>query len=535
VLASDSEIASLLVTGLWGLATGLMVAGGPIVGTVALSATVALVVFAGNATGSHAEIELAGFTLAGGSLQAGLATLVPTRSGYPVHPYLLRELREGIAAALTWASPIGRHAVRLGLALSAATAIYRVLPVDRGYWIPLTVLFVMRPEAGRTRTRILQRFLGTVLGLLAITLVVSVLEPGDLALALICAACMVPAYAYLWIDYTRFTTGIAGAGWHWPRCWACPSPWRRSTASSTRSSAWRSSSASSPCCRRRLGRPRDTEYARGHRREARGRGKLETPARLDGVAGPLDRGEGVAVRVAAAHQARPHERHRVLKPGADPVATPYVLVEAKLTARSQHTAQIRERRALVGHRAQHSGYDRRVEGCVLRRKCACDAVQDPDRHRRRPRRLHRALPQVRLGLHRHQLLDLPRIVREVEAVSRAHLDHAARQARQQLPSHLGLPAFLVLGREAIEEAREERMANGLLGTHRSDYRAYTAAPWPTYRLSFARDPQPGASIPWRTPSPWVASMRPTSCSRTGGSPAAMPPSSSTTGTPSSRT
>jgi uncharacterized membrane protein YccC len=73
------------------------------------------------------------------------------------------------------------------------------------------VLFVMRPEAGRTRTRILQRFLGTVLGLLAITLVVSILEPHDLVLALLCAACMVPAYAYLWIDYTRFNAGLAGA------------------------------------------------------------------------------------------------------------------------------------------------------------------------------------------------------------------------------------------------------------------------------------------------------------------------------------
>ncbi|MGH2963451.1 MAG: FUSC family protein, partial [Solirubrobacterales bacterium] len=211
VLASDSEIASLLVTGLWGLGTGLLVAGGPITGCVGLSATVALVVFAGNTTGSHAELELAGFALAGGTLQAALAAIVPTRSGYPVHPHPLAALRESIAAALSWADPIGRHAVRLGLALSAATAVYRVLPVDRGYWIPITVLFVMRPEAGRTRTRIVQRFLGTVIGLLAITLVVALLEPGDLTLALICAVCMVPAYAYLWIDYTRFNAAVAGA------------------------------------------------------------------------------------------------------------------------------------------------------------------------------------------------------------------------------------------------------------------------------------------------------------------------------------
>ena len=211
VLASDSDLASLLVTALWGLGTGLLVAGGPVAGTVALSATVALVVFAGSSTGSHSELEFAGFTLAGGILQATLAALVPTRSGYPAHLHPLTNLRSAIGAALSWAHPVGRHAVRLALALAAATAIYRVLPVDRGYWIPITVLFVMRPEAGRTRTRIVQRFLGTVIGLLALTLVVSLLEPGDLALALICAACTVPAYAYLWIDYTRFNSGLAAA------------------------------------------------------------------------------------------------------------------------------------------------------------------------------------------------------------------------------------------------------------------------------------------------------------------------------------
>jgi uncharacterized membrane protein YccC len=211
VLASDSELASLLVTGLWGVGAGLLVSGGPIAGTVGLSATVALVVFAGNPTGSHSELELAGFTLAGGTFQATLAALVPTRSGYPAHPRPLTNLRGSIGAAFSWADPVGRHAVRLGSALAAATAVYRVLPVDRGYWIPITVLFVMRPEAGRTRTRIVQRFLGTVIGVLVLTLFVALVEPGDLALALICASCMVPAYAYLWIDYTRFNAGLAGA------------------------------------------------------------------------------------------------------------------------------------------------------------------------------------------------------------------------------------------------------------------------------------------------------------------------------------
>jgi len=211
VLVSGSEAAALAASAAWGLATGLLVAGGPVTGVVALSTTVALVVFAGESTGPRPELELAGFALAGGVLQSTLAALVPTRSGYPAHPLGFRGVREAVAGAVSWAHPVGRHAVRLALALAAATAVYRLLPVDRGYWIPITVLFVMRPETGRTRTRIVQRFLGTVLGLLAITLVVAVLEPGSLVLALLCVVCMVPAYAYLWIDYTRFNAGLAGA------------------------------------------------------------------------------------------------------------------------------------------------------------------------------------------------------------------------------------------------------------------------------------------------------------------------------------
>jgi uncharacterized membrane protein YccC len=212
VFVSETESLALIATATWGVATGLLVAGGPAAGVVGLMMTVALVLFAGEDTGPRPELELAGFALAGGSFQAALAAAVPTRSGYPARPLGVRRvLGEALAAARSPAEPIARHSLRLGMALAAATAVYRLLPVDRGYWIPVTVLFVMRPQAGATRTRVAQRFVGTVVGLVAITLVVAILEPGALVLALLCAACMVPAYAYLWIDYTRFNAGLAGA------------------------------------------------------------------------------------------------------------------------------------------------------------------------------------------------------------------------------------------------------------------------------------------------------------------------------------
>ena len=103
----------------------------------------------------------------------------PVRRAVPRRPTLFPH--DGIAvlrANLNLQSTAFRHALRLGVTLAVAVALYRILPVPRGYWIPLTVAFVMRPDFGSTFSRGAQRYAGTVVGAVAATALTAILDPG---------------------------------------------------------------------------------------------------------------------------------------------------------------------------------------------------------------------------------------------------------------------------------------------------------------------------------------------------------------------
>ena len=56
----------------------------------------------------------------------------------------------------------GTHCASLTLAI--ATAIYRILQLPRGDWLPLTALLVLKPEFHDTFIRGISRIAGTLLG-----------------------------------------------------------------------------------------------------------------------------------------------------------------------------------------------------------------------------------------------------------------------------------------------------------------------------------------------------------------------------------
>ena len=59
-----------------------------------------------------------------------------------------------------------RHALRFGAALALGVAIYRLVGLDNhGYWLPLTIVFVLKPDPNQTTERIAMRAAGTVFGL----------------------------------------------------------------------------------------------------------------------------------------------------------------------------------------------------------------------------------------------------------------------------------------------------------------------------------------------------------------------------------
>jgi hypothetical protein len=120
-----------------------------------------------------------------------------------------REAAAKLRAGLDFHDPALRHALRFGAALGIGVAIYRLVGFhDHGYWVPLTILFVLKPEASQTSERIAMRAAGTVMGLALATALAEVLSdaviPSTIALTIAAAL----SFALLAIEYALFTTTI---------------------------------------------------------------------------------------------------------------------------------------------------------------------------------------------------------------------------------------------------------------------------------------------------------------------------------------
>jgi uncharacterized membrane protein YccC len=71
-----------------------------------------------------------------------------------------------LLAALDKRSIVARHALRFAVVASLAVIVFWFFPPPFGYWVPLTVTVVLKPYAGMTLNRTVQRIMGTVAGIL---------------------------------------------------------------------------------------------------------------------------------------------------------------------------------------------------------------------------------------------------------------------------------------------------------------------------------------------------------------------------------
>ncbi len=80
---------------------------------------------------------------------------------YVLHPrYLIRNLR----LLFSFNTFMVRYALRTALAATLALSVYKWFDIDRGYWLPLTVIIVIQPYFGATLRKAIDRIIGTVLG-----------------------------------------------------------------------------------------------------------------------------------------------------------------------------------------------------------------------------------------------------------------------------------------------------------------------------------------------------------------------------------
>ncbi|MFK8332122.1 YccS family putative transporter [Pseudomonas sp. BJa5] len=80
-------------------------------------------------------------------------------------PRNLADVWNRLRQQLTPTSLLFRHALRLPLALSIGYGMVHLIHPTQGYWIILTTLFVCQPNYGATRRKLVQRIIGTGIGL----------------------------------------------------------------------------------------------------------------------------------------------------------------------------------------------------------------------------------------------------------------------------------------------------------------------------------------------------------------------------------
>ncbi|WP_264077620.1 FUSC family protein [Mycolicibacterium houstonense] len=112
-----------------------------------------------------------------------------------------------VRSHLTWTSPILRHAIRLSVTTALAAAAARYGGLEHGYWMPLAVVVVLRPETAHTYTRCAGRMAGLAAGIVVASLITLMWQPGPVGSA-VCALVFV-AVGYAVSQFGYLAVGVA--------------------------------------------------------------------------------------------------------------------------------------------------------------------------------------------------------------------------------------------------------------------------------------------------------------------------------------
>ena len=118
-------------------------------------------------------------------------------------------VKAGFVGNLSLGSENLRHAIRFGASLAVGVAVYRVFDMDNhGFWIPLTILFVMRPDRDETYLRVVLRAIGTVAGLILATAISRSIGDGDAIVVIVLTIATALTFGLLTVNYALFTAAI---------------------------------------------------------------------------------------------------------------------------------------------------------------------------------------------------------------------------------------------------------------------------------------------------------------------------------------
>jgi len=213
ILSSQTGPTAVLALGLLGVFAGYCFCVSLRLAIVGLTVTLAMLIAQGLFLPVSDALPALGYATLGALTQVAWSLLVRLATDRdadePEEAWSGREAAATLRANLTLESQSARHAIRFGAALAAGVAAYRLLGMDEhGYWIPLTILFVMRPDRGETDHRLVLRAIGTVLGLILATAIAEAFGGDDLVVGAVLTASAALSFGLLTVQYALFTTAI---------------------------------------------------------------------------------------------------------------------------------------------------------------------------------------------------------------------------------------------------------------------------------------------------------------------------------------
>ncbi len=212
VLSSQWAPAAVIAMGLVAAASGYCFADTLRLAFAGFATAVALMVAQGLFLPAHDALPAFFYGTAGGLIQAawaGCVWLVYDRDSDNESGWDWARTKARLRANWTLASPVGRHAIRYGVALGLGVAIYRIAGMHQhGYWIPLTILFVLRPERDETDRRLLLRAVGTFVGLALATGLAVLFDGAEPWIAITLSVTAALSFGLITVQYAAFTAAI---------------------------------------------------------------------------------------------------------------------------------------------------------------------------------------------------------------------------------------------------------------------------------------------------------------------------------------
>lgn len=113
-----------------------------------------------------------------------------------------------LRANLSFDSSAYRHALRFSIVIVIATLISSYSPFARGYWIPLTVALVLKPDFSSTFNQGFARLVGSVWGAIVVSLIAELFHLNATALIILIVLFSFGAFLFFPVSYATYTLFI---------------------------------------------------------------------------------------------------------------------------------------------------------------------------------------------------------------------------------------------------------------------------------------------------------------------------------------